>query len=322
MDFSLDPNRSDELGALAGAFISVQDALKAMLADAEMLTRAAMVGQLSTRAAADKHKGDYRQIIEGVNSIMDAVIKPVQEASAVLEQVSLGNLEVTVTGDYKGDHAVIKDALNTTIFQLKRVIGEISEKLGEMSDGNMNVEITSQYDGNFVALKESINSIAASLNKVPEGDRHVGGSGGGGYKGRFRTAARRYLRGATEQSSAIEQLTASVTQIAEQTRQNAMSANKANELTTEATAEASRGNERMMAMQEAMFQINEGSRSISKIIKVIDDIAFQTNILALNAAVEAARAGFHGKGFAVVAEEVRNLAAKSADAAKQTNRTH
>ena len=125
-------------------------------------------------------------------------------------------------------------------------------------------------------------------------------------------------QGAAEQAGAIEELTASITQIAEQTRLNAQSANEASELTYGAKGGAERGNAQMKAMQQAMADINDSSQSIGKIIKVIDDIAFQTNILALNAAVEAARAGVHGKGFAVVAEEVRNLAARSANAAKET----
>ena len=125
-------------------------------------------------------------------------------------------------------------------------------------------------------------------------------------------------QGAAMQASSIQQLTASLVEIASQTNLNAKNAEQANEFVKQAKTNAASGNEHMKNMLAAMDEINESSSSIGKIIKVIDDIAFQTNILALNAAVEAARAGQHGKGFAVVAEEVRSLAAKSADAARDT----
>lgn len=160
---------------------------------------------------------------------------------------------------------------------------------------------------NMIAnINEVLNNIVSASQQVAAGSKQVSDS------------SIALSQGATEQASSIEELTASLEEIASQTNLNAQNANQANELADVAKENALKGNSQMKEMQKAMSEINESSSNISKIIKVIDEIAFQTNILALNAAVEAARAGQHGKGFAVVAEEVRNLAARSANAAKET----
>jgi methyl-accepting chemotaxis protein len=293
------------------------NAVNLLISDTNMLTVAALEGRLSTRADAKKHQGDFRKIVDGINKTLNAVVEPIQESASVLDEMSKGNLNVAVRGDYKGDHADIKNSLNKTIKILSEYVNDISSVLSQLASGNFNISITADYVGNFVEIKKSINNIVDSLNDVMAGIETAAEQVSSGSR-QVSVASQSLSQGTTEQASAVEQLTSSIAEVASQTKQNAVNAGKANQLSSEAINSVSKGTQTMEDLLSAMSEINESSSKISKIVKVIDDIAFQTNILALNAAVEAARAGQSGKGFAVVAEEVRNLAARSADAAKET----
>ncbi|MCL2766121.1 MAG: methyl-accepting chemotaxis protein [Peptococcaceae bacterium] len=208
----------------------------------------------------------------------------------------------------------IGELSNSTFAFLGRVT-EISNKLELVANGDLTVDVKLLSDSDTMgrsmkqlvgSFNDMFGSIHTTTNQVSTGAKQVA------------DGAQSLAEGSTEQAASIEQLSSSIAEIASRTKDNAEIADRTSKLSETIKENAERGSHQMDDMIAAVKDINDASQSISKIIKTIDDIAFQTNILALNAAVEAARAGQHGKGFAVVAEEVRNLASKSAEAAKDT----
>jgi len=256
-------------------------------------------------------------ILGNINGFL--VVDPTVKNENIIKTLATGDLQAKkfvrerdrITINFQDEIGSFTRSLSGLIHYMR----DVESCIKKVSEGDLTAEVPvcspdDQIGNTFSKLVSNFHNLVSSMVTVIEqvtmGADLVSNS------------SQSLSQGTTEQASAIQQLTASLEQIASQTHLNAKNAEKANELANSAKSNASEGNHHMKDMLKAMDDINISSSNINNIIKVIDDIAFQTNILALNAAVEAARAGQYGKGFAVVADEVKNLAGKSAAAAKET----
>ena len=252
-----------------------------------------------------------------------AVGRPLKKIGIFAHKISAGDIGVSSSTaaviDVRSYDEVgtMARELEQSYAQLRGYVGEIRDRMQDLADGDLTTESTFDFQGDFVLIKDSINDHIRNLSQIMADVNSSSTQVSSGAK-QVANGAQSLAQGSTEQAASIQELSSSIAEIAEKTKVNAEIAGKTAKLTETIKDNAEKGSHRMDEMITAVKDINEASQSISKIIKTIDNIAFQTNILALNAAVEAARAGQHGKGFAVVAEEVRNLASKSAEAAKET----
>ncbi|NCE64404.1 HAMP domain-containing protein [Pseudoflavonifractor sp. 524-17] len=238
-----------------------------------------------------------------------------------LEQGDLGlnqHQTMMVGIDSDDEIGILSQCFDNTISRLRNYIGEISNLLEAIAGGDLTAQITQEYVGDFASIRSSLNDILQKLNSTIGQIVSSAGHVSGGAE-QMAAASQALSQGSMEQSGAVEALKETIRAVTERVRQTADNAQLAREQVDGMSLQIAEGNQKMQEMVNAMAEITDSSTEIEKIIKTIEDIAFQTNILALNAAVEAARAGTAGKGFAVVADEVRNLAAKSAEASQSTS---
>ena len=260
-------------GEYMGNMVEWKDQTEQKDAEAQIqkLIKDAADGRLDSRIQTDEYKGFMKGLAEGVNTLMDAIVRPTKEIERVMQGLAIGDLTNSMSEDYKGEFNSMSSAVNESIVNLKNMVTEILSATG---------------------------NIASSAGEIAQGNADLS-------------------QRTEEQASSLEETAASMEELTSTVKLNADNARQANQLAAGARIEAETGGQVANKAIVAMAEINSSSKEISDIIGVIDEIAFQTNLLALNAAVEAARAGEQGRGFAVVAAEVRNLAQRSASAAKE-----
>lgn len=252
--------------------------------------------------------------------LIRAVVVPVQEMQQLMEDMEAGHLDVVAKYESRDELGMLANSIRATLKFLQDVIGDVDYLLTGFGNGDFTVStrIGEKYVGDYKSLLTSMSklkeNLSGTLSQINQSADQVSAG-----SDQVSSGAQALSQGATEQASSVEELAATINEISNNIEQNAKNAELASTNSEHVKEQAEESGKRMQEMLSAMEDISNTSGEIGKIIKTIEDIAFQTNMLSLNAAVEAARAGAAGKGFAVVADEVRNLAAKSADASKNTS---
>jgi len=282
------------------------DAVNGLVADANLLAKAAVDGKLATRADASKHQGDFQKIVSGVNDTLDAVIGPLNVAAEYVDRISKGDMPKIISDNYNGDFNGIKNNLNVLI----EATNGITENAKKVSQGNLMVELKKRSDNDD--LMESLSNMVAKLKEVVTDVQGAADNVASGGQ-QMSATAQEMSQGATEQAASAEEVSSSMEQMAASIRQNTDNAMQTEKIAIKSAADAKEGGKAVVETVSAM-------KEIATKISIIEEIARQTNLLALNAAIEAARAGEHGKGFAVVASEVRKLAERSQSAAGEISK--
>jgi methyl-accepting chemotaxis protein len=305
MNQNIEYHSGDEVGLLADSFRGVINAVKALTQDTMMLAGAAVEGKLATRADASKHQGDFREVIEGVNNTLDAMVGPLNKTADYVDRISRGDIPEQSTDAVKGDFVNIKNNLNKLIVAMN----EITAAAEEIAKGNLTVKLKERSEKD--TLMQALQAMVSALTRTVGNIRSIAGEVSAAAQAISATSIQ-ISKGASSQAASAEEASSSMEQMVSNIKQNADNAQTTDKIANKSASDAQESGK---SVREAVVAMKEIAGKIS----IIEEIARQTNLLALNAAIEAARAGEHGKGFAVVASEVRKLAERSQKAAGEIN---
>jgi methyl-accepting chemotaxis protein len=279
----------------------VRQNLKKLISDVKMLSEAAVLGQLNTRAQSEMHKGDFRKIVQGVNDTLDAVIGPLNVAASYVDRISKGDIPDHISENYHGDFNTLKENLNILISANLEII----EKATKVAAGDLTVDLKkrSEKDELMKSLDSMVKATAEIISEFKQASDNISASGQ-----QMSSTSQLMSQGASMQASSAEEVSSSMEEMAANIQLNTENARETEKIALGAA-------EGIKNVADSAKKTLDNIRIIADKISIIGEIARQTNILALNAAIEAARAGEHGKGFAVVASEVRKLAERSQSSA-------
>ncbi len=293
------------LAIILGFIISnnIQEIIKSVVKQTKQLIDFAIDGKLANRADAEKINQEFREIISGINSLLDVIVKPIHVTTEYLGNISKGYIPEKITAQYNGDFNNIIMSINLLIDSNNQII----EKAKLIAKGDLMVELhkRSEQDGLIQALQDMVKAISNIITEVQSAAQNVADGSSA-----ISASSQQLTQGASEQASSVEEVSASVEEMTSSINQNTDNAQQTERIALKAAADITEGNKSVLITIKAM-------REIAQKISVITDIAEKTDLLAINAAIEAARAGEHGEGFAVVASEVRKLAEMSQHAAQE-----
>jgi len=305
-------DRTDEVGLLANSMDEFADHLqKNVIFNMQQISEGNINVDPAIIDVRDEIGPALKKMVETIHNL-------VHEVNRLTHSAMEGKLDIRGNQDaFKGAYQDIIRGVNHTLDEVTGPINEASNVLQQVADKDMTARMAGDYKGDHARIKESINVAVDNLDKALQ-QVAISADQVASASMQVSTGGQSLSQGASEQASSLEEISSSLQEMSSMTKQNALNAREAKGVAEQARGSAEKGVESMNRMSSAINQIKSSSDATSRIVRTIDEIAFQTNLLALNAAVEAARAGDAGRGFAVVAEEVRNLAMRSAEAAKNT----